>query len=282
MIATMSPQRCANEITVVLNSIPGYERFPVNVEEVSKEISRQKYPDDPITLVKGGSIPDFEGALVKAPAGKTGWGIIYNSDITSPGRINFTLGHEFGHYLLHRLKYPEGKYCGQEDMLNWGAEHQEIEQQANEFSATLLMPFDDFRRQIDAGAKPTLAEIGHCANRYQVSLTAATRRWIQYTERRAVMVLSRDGFVLWARSSDRAFKSGVYIKTHGVDPVHVPDRSLEQVRKLDDASSSITRHEPGIWFKEPCEETAMISDGFGFTLSLLQLGNYDSGYYYSE
>lgn len=53
MTKTLSPQRCANEITVILNSIPGYKRFPVNVGEVARELTHQKFPDDPITLVKG-------------------------------------------------------------------------------------------------------------------------------------------------------------------------------------------------------------------------------------
>ena len=282
MTKTLSPQRCANEITVILNSIPGYKRFPVNVGEVARELTHQKFPDDPITLVKGDSLPNFEGALVKARSGKIGWGIIYNSDISSPGRINFTLGHEFGHYMLHRLKYPDGLYCGQEDMVSWGSEHQEIEQQANEFSATLLMPFDDFRRQIDAGAKPMLADIGQCAERYKVSLTAATSRWLQYTQRRAVMVFSRAGYILWARSSRRAFESGVYIKTSGVQPVPVPESAIHKVITLNDSSSAPVTHAPGVWFKERCEETAMISDQYDFTLSLLQLGSYDISYYDSE
>ena len=45
---------------------------------------------------------------------------------------------------------------------------------ANVFAATLLMPLDDFRRQIGQRTRPTLDDIGGCANRYDVSLTAAT------------------------------------------------------------------------------------------------------------
>src|SRR3546814_9114430 len=53
------------------------------------------------------------------PGAKRGWGIIYNDAITSKGRINFTLAHEFGHYLLHREAYPDGLECGAQDMVRW-------------------------------------------------------------------------------------------------------------------------------------------------------------------
>ena len=108
MTKPLSPQRWANDITVVLKTVLGADRFPVDVKEVAREISKHKFPDDPITMICGDTLPGFEGALVPAPPGKTGWGILYNSAINSAGRINFTLGHEFGHYLLHRIAYPKG------------------------------------------------------------------------------------------------------------------------------------------------------------------------------
>src|SRR6266571_3775794 len=54
-----------------------------------------------------------------APPRAKGWGIFYNSAISSEGRINFTLGHEFGHYLIHRLAYPDGIRCGEQDVVRW-------------------------------------------------------------------------------------------------------------------------------------------------------------------
>jgi len=69
---------------------------------------------------------------------------------------NFTLGHEFGHYLLHRLAYPDGIRCGDRDVIRWESAYGQIEHQANVFAANLLMPLDDFRRQIPAAAKVDL------------------------------------------------------------------------------------------------------------------------------
>ena len=146
MIERTSPKRWANDLTKLLNHVYGSEpdRFPVKVEELAKEYSRQRFPDDPVTLVQGAILPGFDGALYRAPEGKKGWGIIYNKAVGSLGRINFTLAHEFGHYLLHREDRPEDIKCSQQEMVHWDSEYGQIERQANEFAATLLMPLGDF------------------------------------------------------------------------------------------------------------------------------------------
>lgn len=269
-----SPQRWANMLTLLLNNVHGdaAERFPVKVPELAREYSRVRFPEDPVSLVKGDRLPGFDGALYRAPPGKKGWGIIYNKAIPSPGRINFTIAHEFGHYLLHRLRYPNGLECGQQDMMQWDSAYGQIEAQANEFAAGLLMPLDDFRRQIDVRAKPTLDDLGGCAERYGVSLVAATLRWLQYTERRSVLVVSREGFILWARSSDPALKTGAYFKTSGRPPIAVPASSLAAQPELLERNRGQLAHDHGVWFREPCEEIALASDRYDFTISLLHLG----------
>lgn len=273
MTERLSPQRWANTLTTVLNAAlaGSADRFPAPVADLARDYSRQRFPDDPITLVQGDSLPGFDGALWKAPPGKKGWGILYNSAITSVGRINFTLAHEFGHYLLHRLLFPDGLECGQQDMVRWDSAYRQIEAQANEFAATLLMPLDDFRRQIDARAKPTLDDIGACAERYGVSLVAATLRWLQYTDRRSVLVVSRDGFILWARSSDRAHKTGAYFRTANLPPIAIPAAALAAQPGLLEKSRGQMEHGPDIWFDEPCEELVLASDQYDFTISLLHL-----------
>lgn len=225
MTASASPVRWAIDLSVLLNTVLGTDRFPVDVPAVAKEYSAQRYPDDPISLVIGRDLPTFDGALYRAPAGKKGWGIFFNSNIASRGRINFTLAHEFGHYLMHRAAYPNGIRCGEQDVVRWDSEYGQVEHQANEFAANLLMPLDDYRRQIEAHARVDLDMISHCADRYRVSLIAALLRWLGYTTRRAVLVVSRDGFILWARSSDRALKTGAFFRTSR-GPIEIPAQSL--------------------------------------------------------
>lgn len=271
---TFFPERTANEITVVLRAA-GVAQFPVDVRAVATEISRQKYPDEPIAVIKGDALPGFEGSLSPAPPGKKGWGIFYNSDISSRGRINFTLGHEFGHYLLHRETYPEGFQCSTEDMATWESEHAQRENEANLFAATLLMPFDDFRAQIDVQKRPNIDELGGCADRYDVSLMAATLRWLQYTSRRSMLVVSCEELILWARSSQAALRSGLYYKTRGRPPIEIPGKSLAANTRSLSGPTGVSDFDADVWFSQPCTEHVLLSEQYDFTLSLLHFADAD-------
>ena len=273
-----SPQKWANRITQVRNKvIPSEsERFPVDVKQVAKEFSAQICADDPITYIEGEDLANFEGALYPAPSGKKGWGIIYNNAIKSKGRINFTLAHELGHYLMHRESHPEGLRCSADDIVGEEGKYKEIEREANQFAANLLMPFDDFRKQINEKDKPTLDDISRCAERYETSFTAAISRWIEYTARRSVLVVSREGYILWARSSKSAFKTGLYFKILGRAPISIPMASPSSGGLPADIGQSVVLHESGAWFPHvACEEHAKFSKGYDFNISLLHFDDAD-------
>jgi hypothetical protein len=119
------------------------------------------------------------GALVPSESGKR-WGILYDRN-ASPQRRRFTIGHEFGQYLLHRKKFPDGIRC--DEAAVDGRVNVEVEREANAFSAALLMPLDDFRKRIAATDVPNFDDLGACADRYDVSLTAVILRWLRYTDR---------------------------------------------------------------------------------------------------
>lgn len=270
MTAPFTPERWAFEITHVLNAALGADRFPIDIPMIAREYSKQRFPDDPIVSVQGDRLPTFDGALYKAKVGRKGWGIIYNNAITSKGRINFTLAHEFGHYLLHRIAYPNGFQCGQQQIVRWDSEYGQVEHQANVFAANFLMPLDDFRRQIAPAAKVDLDMISHCADRYRVSLIAAVLRWLSYTQKRAVLVVSRDGFILWARSSTPALKTGAFFKT-STGPIEIPQISLPaNPNLLVDGRASID-HAAGAWFREPAREMTVFAEQYDFAISLLLL-----------
>lgn len=270
MKTAFGPARWAIEITKVLNQVFGPEHFPIDVAAVARDYSAQRFPGDGITLVQGADLPGFDGALYRAPAGEIGWGIIYNNALASPGRINFTLAHELGHYLLHRIDYPNGIRCGEQDFLRWDSEYGQLEHQANVFAATLLMPLDDYRRQIDARARVDLDMISHCASRYRVSLIAAILRWLTYTVLRAVLVVSRDGFILWSRASEAAAKSGAVFRT-SVGPIEIPPQSLAATQdQLVDGRVGIL-HKPGVWFGEEVREMTIFSEQYDFAITLLLL-----------
>lgn len=268
----MTPQKWAFQLTHILNAYAGNtDRFPVDVKAIAKDYSHHKYPDDPITMIKGASLPKFDGGLYKAPTGKKGWGIIYNHSMQSSGRINYTLAHEFGHYLLHRNEHPNGIECGEQDIVRWDSLYGKVEHEANVFAANLLMPLDDYRKQIGPNTSIDLDMIDHCANRYGTSLIAATLRWVEFTERKAVLVVSRDGFILWARSSKAAYRAGHFFKTANRPPIPVPTKSLASGLITPDNQRIAVQLGPQIWFDDAYQEMVVFSERYDFTISILQI-----------
>lgn len=269
MTGSHTPERWAFEITHLLNAVFGVDRFPIDVPAIACEYSQQRFPKDPIIKVLGDDLPNFDGALYPVRS-KNGWAIVYNNKISSRGRINFTLAHEFGHYLLHRLKYPNGFECGQQTIVRWDSEYGQVEREANIFAANLLMPLDDFRRQLPGNCKADFGVIEACAERYRVSLMAATVRWLSYTQKRAVLVVSRDGFILWARSSEPALKTGAFFKTSN-GPIEISPYSLPlNAHYMNDGKGEMD-HPKGVWLREPVREIAISAEQYDFSLSLLLL-----------
>lgn len=264
----------ANRLSRLLNLSRGVDRFPVDVEELAKGYAEQFGHDDPIASVVGADLPGFEGALYRVEkSGKREWALLYNSAIEIPGRIRFTMAHELGHYILHR-KSRDVFQCSEFDMLHWESEEKRQEAEADVFASYLLMPIDDFQRTIGTDMVD-LEVLDHCAQRYGVSLTAATLKWLEFTSQRAVLVMSRDGYILWARSSRPAYESGIFFRTRNAT-IPVPTGSLALT------NISVAPERQGIelairtWFpKEPKDmnlrEMKIVSDRYEQTMTLLIL-----------
>lgn len=267
-----TPEGWAIHLSNVLKAFQaahGLDRFPVDVAAIAREYSKQVFPDEPITLVQGEAMSkNFEGMLVPNPNQKGEWGIFYNKAISSKGRQNYTLGHELGHYLLHRQEAPDGIKCSGRDMLDWQSEYAQREAQANTFSSFLLMPLDDFRAQANSH-KGSMELMQHLADRYDVSITAAILKWLGITDQRAMIVVGKDGFIDWAWSSERLLKSGVFYCARQ-ETIEMPAQSLA-VRQdmMIDNLKGIT-HPKGVWSaKEEVLEMTIFADYHEMTISLL-------------
>jgi Zn-dependent peptidase ImmA (M78 family) len=269
-----SAPRWAIEISKLWRAAGGDKRFPVDVDAIASDLSAIWFPSDPIRAIKGGPLPNFEGALYPLGDPPTGWAIIYNETGVSLGRKRFTVSHEFGHYLLHRIKLPRGIEC--DETVVTRREGKGIEKEADEFAAGLLMPLDDFRARIASDDKPSLDDLGGAAERYGVSLTAAVLRWLEFTNRRAVFIVSRDGGAMWARSSEPAFKTRRFIRTAN-ETFMLPDASLAGQGKFDADGKASGVLPAGIWFPEEVEESSIFTSRYDLTLTLLHLPREFSG-----
>jgi hypothetical protein len=186
------------------------KNFPVGVRTMALEVSGRQ--PDPISKIEALDIPldQFEGALLKNGTGKK-WGIAYSAHIREEGKVNFTLAHEWGHYLLHRKLEPV--LCTQDDLRDFaGADRPavNIEQQANEFASYLLMPIDDFRAQLPIGPL-SMELIVHCAARYGTSLAASAIKLMEFINRPMLCIVAERGTVRWARSSRPALAKGLRV-----------------------------------------------------------------------
>lgn len=241
---------------------PDINRFPINVINVSKEYSRALFPAEPITLIEGADFSEaFEGALIPNPTHNGEWAILYNNGIKSKGRINFTLAHEFGHYLIHRHLLSQGQRCTRRDMLNWRGSEALIETEANVFASNFLMPAEDFAKQI-YNNEISKALILSLAERYDVSITAAALRWLQLCKDRAMIISSRDGFIDWAWSNEKLIRSGTYLapKQHVIE---LPSGFL-----LDETACERV-HAVGVWDANEAVKEILLYNNDEFALLLL-------------
>ena len=263
------PMKEANRISTVLNQVLGQDRFPLKVEEVAMEYSRQRFADSPVAKVDGQDLEGFDGMLTANPS-RSKWLILYNSAVRSEGRKRFTIAHEFGHYMLHTDQQDRFE-CRDDDIETGDNNGREIETAADLFASTLLMPLDDFRRQV-AGQQAGFDLLGHCADRYGVSLTAAALRWTEIAERRAVLVASRDDYMLWAKSNHAAFKSGAYFATRK-RTIAIPPTSVAHSSNCSGTYQTETV-KANVWFVREPDTTpvtvmTMVSAQYDYTLTLL-------------
>lgn len=232
-------------------------RFPVDVRQIALEYSKRF--NDPVLKIVAADIKTFEGALYPLQK-KGGWAILYNPSIVSPGRINYTLGHEWGHYLCHRAQVPTGFECGASDVLGGT---RDIELEADRFASYLLMPLNDFRTQT-ARQTMTLDLLRHCADRYEVSLTAAALKWLESTSQCAAVVIATNGFVKWFRRSTAAARARLFFPPG----MELPAQSVAATGGSIIAPSGVVLP-AGVWANRPTREVAIFADQYEMTISLL-------------
>lgn len=272
-IENWTPKKSAIRISNILDafsSAHGTERFPVDVLYLATHAAELFDWDDPITEVTASDIKGFEGCLFPNDT-RSKWMLLYNNTLSSQGRVRFTQAHELGHYILHRHRH-EYFECSSRDMLNWSDDEKNTEAQADLFASYILMPLNDFRRQVNS--RISLDLLGHCADRYGVSLTSTILKWLSYTSEKAVLLMSNDGFINWAWSSNAAFKAGAFFKTR-TNTIPVPDNSLAANDRISQERSG-TVLPANVWFKHAQKDLTVIemkitADQYDSIITLLLL-----------
>lgn len=186
----MRARAAANQLTKVLRlALPPERWFPVRPLDIARELGVLVEEDD--------LGPTFEGALLQA---NRRCAIVINARIREEGRRSFTAGHELGHYSLHRDR-PELR-CSLENLLDVAPHPVNIEQEANEFAMTLLMPADDVRERI-TGQRPSIELVRTLTGRYGTSLVATALRVREISSDAFCIVYVAAGHVKWCWPTSR-------------------------------------------------------------------------------
>jgi hypothetical protein len=141
----------------------------------------------------------FDGALIRARELPVG-AIVIRKSIREGGRKNFTLAHEIGHFLLPGHDQT-ALICTKADVGNWGDGSKEIEREADEFAAELLMPSALVQRIIRAAA-PSLQLIEKIAGQFHTSLSAAAWRYCDLAKEPCAIVWSGGKGIVWSKRSE--------------------------------------------------------------------------------
>lgn len=186
----MRARAAANQLTKVLRlALPPEQWFPVKPLEIARQLNILVEEDD--------LGPGIEGAMLQA---KRRCAIVINTRIREEGRRAFTAGHELGHYSLHRDR-PELR-CSLESLLDVAPHPINIEQEANEFAMTLLMPADDVRER-SAGQSSSIELVRELSERYGTSLMATALRLREISADPLCLTFVQAGHVKWSWPTSR-------------------------------------------------------------------------------
>lgn len=245
--------------------IAAAQPFPVDVKLLALEITKQRFPD-PVGLIVPHGIPGIDGMLSKRNK-KNDWCISYDEQVVKPGRINFTLAHELGHYFCHRQRQADFR-CGQGEMLDYqGEASRKMEKEANTFASYLLMPATDFRQQI-SGQVVTLDLLGEVAERYKTSFTSTALKWLEITDEAAMLVVARDDFICWSYPSKRASSKRAWLAPGTPVPPSAIARMAAAANRLKNSASPVSA---GVWHPTlEAEESIIVSDQFDLTIFLIR------------
>ena len=141
----------------------------------------------------------FDGTLVRAKEAAKGI-IAVNSAIREFTRKRFTIGHEIGHYLIPHHRNLQN-VCRSQDIERWHSGVASSEQEANQFSAELLLPRKLVGHLLGL-RNPSLRTISEVAREFSTSLSATIYRYLDLTELACCMVWSESGRAKWYVHSD--------------------------------------------------------------------------------
>jgi hypothetical protein len=251
----------------ILNLAPNIT-IPVPIEELARALD--------ITNVEGLETDGFEGGLITDVTRSEG--VILVNQKSPLQRRRFTIGHELGHFLCpwHNPTSTSGFMCTSEDMNMSDARKTDraalMEVEANRFSALLLMPLPQFRKDVRRHNEVDINHILELAKRYLTSKEATARRYVEVQDETCAAIISHDGRI------QRYYKNKEFPFLAITPGVPVPKGSLTaRMRHSDITSISECQETMGyVWLEEHGRRVPMLYEQVlnqrdGYQLTLLTL-----------
>lgn len=160
----------------------------INIFQIGIPIHNMKY----VVECLGGEVREDEaigiysdGYIEKHLEGGRARFSIYVPSNQSENRKNFTIAHELGHLFLHMgYMIDDERWRSEGNAIFNRKGNSEIELQANEFAAALLMPKREYKEILDRYTTGDMASTSSIAEYFHVSVDAAAYRgkWLGYLE----------------------------------------------------------------------------------------------------
>jgi len=165
----------------------GITKLPVIPRDICKRLGIL-YCEEPLK--------NIDGFLIVDP--KSGNSLIcVNSLIKEPGRKNFTVAHELGHFCMDSLNQS----CSKEVIESRKQKNPPIELMANEYAAELLMPTPIYQRLINTRS-PGWGNIKELAAIGQTSLLSTALKFIDLTDYACALIISEGSQISWFHKSE--------------------------------------------------------------------------------
>ncbi len=201
------------------------------------EIRLEDISMDRNVFVREGALKGAEAYLVRR--GKKGV-IRVRDNIPEVGRKRFAIAHELGHWEMHSEE-DQLKYCAEDDIGGYRGSPIEIE--ANAFASELLIPTRLASKEFRS-VPPCLDAVKTLSEAYNVSLTAATVKFVQLSNEDCLAVFSKDGIVQWWRKGKESHYVPGIEKSHPIDP----ESEAYEILKGKKPPARITKVPTQAWF----------------------------------
>lgn len=153
--------------------------------------------------------------------------ITISTTIGDHRRQRFSIAHELGHLELHRqeIVFP----CDTARINDWASltAGDSLEQEANEFAASLLLPETLFA-PLCLETDPSMDVVRHLSDQFNVSLMATARRYVRFCYDPVAVVWTQRSQIRWFQRNDAFADYGFFIDVNSlVDDATVASRFFE-------------------------------------------------------